>query len=246
MSDVLNTKRAGDTASIIYASLRQEILNGKIPHGALLSQLTLAKEFGTSRGPVREALQRLQQEQLVIARTNQRYAVAPFDIADYENLLCLKLLNMTVAIRVCAPLLSAEQLGRVAECVALMNNSVNVPDPTPEKDWGEDEWEKAYREFCLVVVEPAGKRTVALITQFLDNLQRYRSNFQSRLLTVLHKDDVQLVHLAGVTEAAQSGDGELASRLFADYFYRMGMLVMAGVAPRHDPAILRATMNALL
>ena len=228
------SKRAGNTALLIYNALRQDILAGTRSSGALLPQLTIAKQFGTSRAPVREALQRLEQEQLIVARANQRYMVAQFDVTDYEDLLSLTLINMTFAIRLSVPSLTEQQLNQVSECVASMN-------PLIEQD---AEGRGAfYRNFTSLLIAPAGKRTVALISHFMDNLQRYRAHAVSKLPEALFNDGAELLELV---KAARMGDAELAARLYSKYFSRLAILILAAAAPRHDPVALRAAITTLM
>ena len=52
-------------ASMVTEWLRDNIVNGSLEPGTQLSEVDLATSFGVSRGPVREALQRLIQEGLV-------------------------------------------------------------------------------------------------------------------------------------------------------------------------------------
>jgi DNA-binding GntR family transcriptional regulator len=52
-------------ASIVTERLRDSIVNGDLQPGSQLSEVELANSFGVSRGPVREALQRLIQEGLL-------------------------------------------------------------------------------------------------------------------------------------------------------------------------------------
>jgi DNA-binding GntR family transcriptional regulator len=52
-------------ASIVTERLRADIVNGSLKPGSQLSEVELATSFGVSRGPVREALQRLVQEGLL-------------------------------------------------------------------------------------------------------------------------------------------------------------------------------------
>ena len=50
------------TASIIARRLRRAIMYGSLPAGSQLAEAELAAQFRVSRGPLREAMQRLVQE----------------------------------------------------------------------------------------------------------------------------------------------------------------------------------------
>lgn len=67
----LHTSGQGDHLSLArraYTLIRDRILKGEIPLGAELSRRKLASEFGMSLLPVAEALQRLENEELVESR----------------------------------------------------------------------------------------------------------------------------------------------------------------------------------
>ena len=49
-------------ADQIFDQLELDILSGKYPRGQVLSEMSLSKELGVSRTPVREAIRRLEQE----------------------------------------------------------------------------------------------------------------------------------------------------------------------------------------
>lgn len=57
--------------------LRDDILAGRLPAGQPLREIDLASQFGTSRGPVREALQLLTHEGVLVAKPNCGVRVAP-------------------------------------------------------------------------------------------------------------------------------------------------------------------------
>ncbi|MBX7446329.1 MULTISPECIES: GntR family transcriptional regulator [unclassified Arthrobacter] len=59
------------TPAIIAGKLRTAIGLGQIPPGSQLGEAELAKELGVSRGPLREAMQRLTQEGLLISIRNR-------------------------------------------------------------------------------------------------------------------------------------------------------------------------------
>lgn len=55
----------GETSAWIYEQLKTDILTGKIEAGAMLSETTIAREYGVSRTPVRDALSALVSDRLV-------------------------------------------------------------------------------------------------------------------------------------------------------------------------------------
>ena len=58
-------------ASIVTERLRTNIANGSLKPGSQLNEAELANRFGVSRGPVREALQRLVQEGLLLSEPHR-------------------------------------------------------------------------------------------------------------------------------------------------------------------------------
>ena len=68
----------------VYDAIRDAIVNGRIKPGEPLSESSLAAEYGTSRTPIREALQRLEVEALVerLPRGVQVRETSPEEIID--------------------------------------------------------------------------------------------------------------------------------------------------------------------
>ena len=63
----------------VYSRLQQAIVSGDLPPGERLRDQDLAAQFGVSRTPVREALQRLEDEGLVETRPGAQTRVIPLD-----------------------------------------------------------------------------------------------------------------------------------------------------------------------
>jgi GntR family transcriptional regulator, rspAB operon transcriptional repressor len=65
--------------------LRKQIVSAELPPGARLSENELAQEIGTSRTPVREAIQVLQREGLIEVRPQSGSYVAPIDMQSLRS-----------------------------------------------------------------------------------------------------------------------------------------------------------------
>lgn len=69
----------------IADALRRDIVTGRLAGGQELRQEELADRFGTSRIPVREAMQSLERDGLIVVQANRRSVVAEFQDADLRD-----------------------------------------------------------------------------------------------------------------------------------------------------------------
>lgn len=88
------------TATLITRQLREGIMHGSLPGGTQLSEAALANEFGVSRGPLREAMQRLVQEGLVLSEPNRGLFVKELDAEGIRDLYVARTAIETAAARI--------------------------------------------------------------------------------------------------------------------------------------------------
>lgn len=84
----------------VARELRRAIISGSLGHGTHLVEAHLSQMFDVSRGPVRDALQRLTEEGLVESRRRGTY-VRGLSIEDIEELYSLRQLIERDALRRC-------------------------------------------------------------------------------------------------------------------------------------------------
>ncbi len=72
----------GDRARVVYETLHREILTLELRPSSLLDETQLARRFGMSRSPIREALNRLAAQNLVVMLPNRSTLVAPLNLSD--------------------------------------------------------------------------------------------------------------------------------------------------------------------
>jgi DNA-binding GntR family transcriptional regulator len=70
----------------VYYHIREQILNGVIGPNERLTEAKLAKEIGTSRTPVREALHSLELEKFIKSISSVGYVVLPISEEDVEQM----------------------------------------------------------------------------------------------------------------------------------------------------------------
>lgn len=86
-------------ASIVGERIRSNIIDGSLPPGSQLNEVELATSFGVSRGPVREALQRLIQEGLLRSEPHRGVFVPVMSEADIKDVYLAREALETAAVR---------------------------------------------------------------------------------------------------------------------------------------------------
>lgn len=164
---------APSQATYAYETVRRAIVSGVHTPGKKLKILDLAAELSVSPSAVREALSRLVPEQLVVAREQRGFAVAPLSIADLEDLTELRCEIEAIALRKSVELGGIEwEAGLLAAAHRL---SATRPLLSTETLVINPEWISAHASFHATLVAACGsKRLLALHAQLYEQSERYR------------------------------------------------------------------------
>ena len=84
----------------VYHSLKNWIINGILEPGEKLKDKELAAQLGVSRTPVREGLQKLEDEGLVETSPNRWTRVTPISLEDIEHIYPILLSLETLALKI--------------------------------------------------------------------------------------------------------------------------------------------------
>lgn len=103
--------------------LREDILAGRLEPGAELSEVALAREFGTSRGPLREALGRLASEGLVTITPRRGAVVTQLSRQEFIDAYQVREALETLAVRLAVPLMSDAEIAHLRELCELMDRA---------------------------------------------------------------------------------------------------------------------------
>jgi DNA-binding GntR family transcriptional regulator len=93
-----SVERASTTEQVV-TELRDAIVEGRIPQGEQLREVPLARQLGTGRGAVREAIRQLVQEGLVQHELHRGALVRVISLADYADVYGAREVIETGAVR---------------------------------------------------------------------------------------------------------------------------------------------------
>lgn len=110
----------------VYETLRARILWSQLAPGEKLEMSELARAFGVSVTPVRDAINLLAADGLVVVTPRRGTAVATFTAADTEELYQLRLMLEPTATEAAAKNLTDEELAMLAELLAPLEPSPDV------------------------------------------------------------------------------------------------------------------------
>lgn len=115
-------------ASEVAHALRAEIISGNLNPGAALSEPALAKQFGLSRVPVREALIELEREGLLQFESTGRTRVRTMNEGDLDEIIEARVILESAAARRVAEIWSAEDTQWMEANIAAQTDAVTLSD----------------------------------------------------------------------------------------------------------------------
>jgi len=104
----------------VAAEIRTKILNQELAPGTRIVEQNLSREFGISRGPIREALRQLEYEGLVEYARNAGCSVKEITAADVFELYLLRSSYEILAVRLCDGQFTKEEMAEMDRVLETM------------------------------------------------------------------------------------------------------------------------------
>ena len=207
--------------------LRRVILSGRVRPGDRLVEQELANELNVSRAPVREALRALAREGLVTIVPHRGAVMADLTPELVVDAFCVRAALEGMAARLATPWLAADDLARLEELVARMEEAGRTGDAARlvEQDV---EFHRVLTAACRRPVLLEALAAIANRTHFLVSATRYA--YPLGRLAGLH---------AWIVEAVRSGDPDRVEAAVRDHIlYGQQVLLRSlrgGAAGPADP-----------
>ena len=210
--------------------LRAAIVSGDLVAGHATSQVTLAKELGVGRTPLREALRMLQSEGLVVSEPNRRVRIAELSSSDAEQLYIMRFALEGAAARITIPHLTSDDFAQLEGYMAQMAHYMRADNYPGMR--------APHRAFHLMFVGAVGERVTNVISDLFDHAERYRRAFGATSPGKFW--DSRASEHRAIVDAAAMGDVDAALRALIGHYARTVAVIFAGLDPKHDLSRLRA------
>ncbi|MTD58190.1 GntR family transcriptional regulator [Amycolatopsis pithecellobii] len=148
------------TAAIIARQLREAIMNGSLPPGTQLGESELAAQFQVSRGPLREAMQRLVSEGLLRSERHRGLFVIDLEPEDVQDIYSARLAIERAAL---LRILKRDSRAQAADLLDAVVDEMAAA--TEIEDW--DAVSAADTRFHEVLVEAAGSKRLLRMSRTL-------------------------------------------------------------------------------
>lgn len=223
--------RPGTSVEDLYVTLRERIVSGHYAPGMRLSQQAIAAELNVSRTPVREALNRLETEGLVVSNANRGMEVAPASLDVVEEAYSIRLLVEPPTMQVVVDTATKEDLREMAEALAVME--------TPGIET--QAYQEAHLAFHQVLLDRY-PRSIANLTKGLHTkIYRHQRVYLQRPAALTDFNHVDRAFLA----ALRAGDSDLARQLLEFHLVDAAIGSILDIDAEHDFHDLSMTLEGL-
>lgn len=143
----------------IYNRLRDAIVSGELRPGERLRDYELAETLGTSKTPVRHALDRLAEHGLVEMQRNRFTRVAPIDLDDVRDAVALFGDVWIGSVRHATPLMRDDDVAYLSELIEDMQSAIAASDVAA--------FSAALRTIAVAYARIEGNTTRSTVIEFL-------------------------------------------------------------------------------
>ena len=193
--------RIESTPSLVADRIRMGIFDGTFPPDSQLNEVELARSLGVSRGPIREAFQRLIQEGLLRSERNRGVFVVALDADSVQDVYFVRSVIETAAALRLAESQDAAAISGLEQIVSAIGRSV-------DGEWSE-----------LVAIDLEFHRSLVAASGSPRLVRTFEPMYAETRMLLAHMEihyerraDLVDEHQA-IVEAIQAGDRKLIDRL---------------------------------
>lgn len=190
----------------VFDALESEILKGELERGETLSENRISARLGVSRTPVREALQRLEQEGLVKTEPGKGAVVLGISTGDLLDIYEIRIRIEGLAARYAARSITDEQIAEMRGVVELQEFFAAKGDFRSLRDL-DSKFHSMIYDFC----------TSRILTDTLNSLHHKIERFRRMSMELGGRGSLSTEEHREICEALASRDEDRAEALLIEH-----------------------------
>jgi DNA-binding GntR family transcriptional regulator len=222
LAQALSLPAKATLADDVAERVRNAILSGQLAPEARLSEAMLGDLMGVSRGPVREALARLEREGLIVVGRTGRASVARLSREDLDEVFSLRRTLERLAVEYACKRATPQDLDALQAVVDIMAATI---------DQGINEKEAAELDLCFHDVIYQASRHQRLINTWATLRPQVYVIMLSRNVASADFQDVAVNGHQGIVDVIRTGDTQLALEVIEQHMLVAYELVIRSYGP---------------
>jgi GntR family transcriptional regulator, carbon starvation induced regulator len=208
-------------AEAVYERLRADLMAGRYGSGEALRLEPLMVRYGCGISPLREALNRLSAERLVVAFGQRGFQAAPMSLAEMWDVVRLRQKLEGEAL---AAAIEAGDARWESEILAAFHRLAKAPPPGRDRA-DPDSWERGHRDFhCALIAACPSAWLLHFVGILYGHTERYRRiRFERTMKKTLERDN-EAEHRE-LMDAVLARDKRRAVRLLSDHLEKTGAFI---------------------
>jgi DNA-binding GntR family transcriptional regulator len=198
----------GKTADAVYAALRDGIVSGALREGERLNEESLASQFGVSRTPIRECLQRLEASQLVRRIPYRGVVVCGMNPQQVAEVYMLRVAVDGIAARLAAQKRTPVDVANLRWINSKMRNAAQ-PDRVDVNTITE-----INIEFHEAIAKVSGN---LLLLNFIEQIHSWVRRAAHSPFSIPSRPESGACEHDQIVDAIEAGDADLAERLTREH-----------------------------
>jgi len=200
-------------ASSVYDRLKQDILTGRLKPGERLRLKELIERYETGNSPLREALNRLSTNGLVVREENRGFSVPHTSLSELEELIRTRCWLEEIALRESIANGDAEWEEQLVLAFHWLKQAYDIKKS--EGNAVQGEWAKHHKGFHLALLSACNSR---MLLDFCDQLQARTYRYRNLSEVVEYRDRHELEEHSQLHDAGLARDAEKAVELLHQHY----------------------------
>ena len=226
ISETQQSSGGGETlASIVYEKLLEDILQGHLEPGRKLRLQALKEQYEVGNSPLREALNRLSANGMVVREENKGFSVSPASVAELMELVRTRCWLEEIALR--ESIRSGDEAWE-EQVVLAYHRLSRAPRPADEESFNTNPaWEAFHRRYHLALISACNS---SLLLGYCAQLQEQALRYRNLTAVVAYRERHEHDEHEAIRDAALDRDADLAVKLLIAHFRVTGDIVVSSGA----------------